>query len=458
MIKYNKIYLFLTCFLLVSVTNLIAQSDRPEMLTIYPGNVAVIQHLIEADLDVGVNSIVLSNISDNTSNAAFFTLFEGKLIEVNHHFSPSGADQLLRSNIGKRVVFIDGSNNRTEGELVSANPALYVIRHTDGTFSYLQDIRQYRIVLDDFPEKFQDMGQTTLLLNSAQKGTQTVKLFYRTQGLTWNAEHAFVLNENEDALGISSSAMLLNNTGTDYENVRLRLIAGEIRLAGGGFMPRAEMMAMAASDGTGMRDSGFERSEAFEYYAFDTKGRVTLKNGARKQIALFDAGSVKVSKTYRYMSQAYGSTINNGRVGVDFEIKNDPEEGLGEPLPGGIARIYRQTADGVELVGESAISHSSVGSFIRFSTGNAFNLRVDERVTEQRQLQGRVVERDVEVILHNAKNESVSIELSRRLAANEQIIRSSLGHSMKDANTALFDVDVAANSETTVTFTVRSGN
>ena len=158
------------------------------------------------------------------------------------------------------------------------------------------------------------------------------------------------------------------------------------------------------------------------------------------------------------MSQAYGSTINNGRVGVDFEIKNDPEEGLGEPLPGGIARIYRQTADGVELVGESAISHSSVGSFIRFSTGNAFNLRVDERVTEQRQLQGRVVERDVEVILHNAKNESVSIELSRRLAANEQIIRSSLGHSMKDANTALFDVDVAANSETTVTFTVRSGN
>ena len=457
MINYRRIYLFLTCFFLVPVTNLIAQSDRPEMLTIYPGNVAVIQHLIEADLDVGVNSVVLSNISENTSNAAFFTLFDGKLIEVNHHFSPSGADQLLRSYIGKRVVFIDGSNNRVEGELVSANPALYVIRHTDGTFSYLQDIRQYRIVLDDFPEKFRDMGQTTLLINSTQTGTQTVKLFYRTQGLAWNAEHAFVLNENEDTLDITSSAMLLNNTGTDYENVRLRLIAGEIRLAGGGYMPRAEM-AMAASDGTGMRDSGFERSEAFEYYAFDTKGRVTLKNGARKQIALFDAGSVKVSKTYKYMSQVYGSTVHNGRVGVDFEIRNDPEDGLGEPLPGGIARIYRQTADGVELVGESSISHSSVGSFIRFSTGNAFNLRVNERVSEQRQLQGRVVERDVEVILYNAKNEPVSIELSRRLAANEQIIRSSLGHTMKDANTAVFDVDVAANSETTVTFTVRSGN
>jgi hypothetical protein len=458
MIKYSKIYLFLTCFLLVSVSNLTAQSDRPEMLTIYPGNVAVIQHLIETDLDEGLNSVILRDLPENASNVAFFTLLDGKLIEVNHQFSPSGIDQLLHSNIGKRVVLIDGSNNRTEGELVSANPALYVIRHADGTFSYLYNIRQYRIVLDDFPEKFRDMGQTTLLIDSNKTGTQTVKLFYRTQGLAWNAEHAFVLNENEDALAISSSAMLLNNTGTDYDNVKLRLIAGEIRLAGGGYMPRTEMMAMAASDASGMRDSGFERSEVFEYYAFDTKDRVTLKNGARKQIALFDAGSVKVSKTYTYMSQAYGPTVYNGRIGVDFEIRNDPDEGLGEPLPGGIARIYRQTAHGVELVGESAINHSSVGSFIRFSTGNAFNLRVDERVTEQRQLQGRIVERDIEVILYNAKNEPVSIELSRRLAGNEQITRSSVGHSMKDANTAVFDVDVAANSETAVTFTVRSGN
>jgi hypothetical protein len=458
MINYRRIYLFLTCFLLVSVTNLTAQNDRPEMLTIYPGNVAVVQHLIEADLDKGLNSVSLGNLPENASAVAFFTLFDGELVEVDHQFYQSGADQLLRSNVGRRIVFIDGSNNRTEGDLVSANPALYVIRHDDGTFSYLQDIRQYRIVLDDFPEKFRDMGQTTLELNSNKSGTQTIKVFYRTQGLAWNAEHAFVLNENEDALDISSSAILLNTTGTDYENVRLRLIAGEIRLAGGGYMPRSEMMAMAASDATGMRESGFERSEAFEYYAFDTKDRVTLKNGARKQVALFNAESVNVSKTYRYLSQAYGPTVYNGRVGVDFEIKNDPDQGLGEPLPGGIARIYRQTADGVELVGESAISHSSVGSFIRFSTGNAFNLRVDERVTEQRQLQGRVVERDVEVILYNAKNESVSIELTRRVSANEQILRSSVTHSMKDANTAVFDVDVAANSETTVTFTVRSGN
>ncbi|MFN2373014.1 MAG: DUF4139 domain-containing protein [Cyclonatronaceae bacterium] len=457
MANFRRIYLFLTCFLLVSVTNLTAQSDRPEMLTIYPGNVAVVQHLIEADLDKGLNNVSLGNLPENASAVAFFTLFDGKLIEVDHQLPHSGADQLLRSNVGKPVVFIDGSNNRTEGELVSANPALYVIRHDDGTFSYLQDIRQYRIVLDDFPDKFRNMGQTTLQLNSEKSGTQTVRIFYRTQGLAWNAEHAFVLNENEDALDISSSAILLNTTGTDYENVRLRLIAGEIRLAGGGYMPRSEM-AMVASDAIGMRDSGFERSEAFEYYAFDTKDRVTLKNGARKQVALFNTESVNVSKTYRYLSQAYGPTVYNGRVGVDFEIRNDPDEGLGEPLPGGIARIYRQTTDGVELVGESAISHSSVGSIIRFSTGNAFNLRVDERVTEQRQLQGRVVERDVEVILFNAKNEPVSIELSRRVSANEQIIRSSVAHSMKDVNTAVFDIDVAANSETTVTFTVRSGN
>ncbi|MCA1802269.1 MAG: hypothetical protein LC662_07400 [Rhodothermaceae bacterium] len=457
MTNFRRIYLFLTCFLLVSVTNLTAQSDRPEMLTIYPGNVAVVQHLIEADLDKGLNNVSLGNLPENASAVAFFTLFDGKLIEVDHQLPHSGADQLLRSNVGKPVVFIDGSNNRTEGELVSANPALYVIRHDDGTFSYLQDIRQYRIVLDDFPDKFRNMGQTTLQLNSEKSGTQTVRIFYRTQGLAWNAEHAFVLNENEDALDISSSAILLNTTGTDYENVRLRLIAGEIRLAGGGYMPRSEM-AMVASDAIGMRDSGFERSEAFEYYAFDTKDRVTLKNGARKQVALFNTESVNVSKTYRYLSQAYGPTVYNGRVGVDFEIRNDPDEGLGEPLPGGIARIYRQTTDGVELVGESAISHSSVGSIIRFSTGNAFNLRVDERVTEQRQLQGRVVERDVEVILFNAKNEPVSIELSRRVSANEQIIRSSVAHSMKDVNTAVFDIDVAANSETTVTFTVRSGN
>ncbi|TVQ15206.1 MAG: DUF4139 domain-containing protein [Balneolaceae bacterium] len=459
MISKMKYCLLLTCCLLISVSNINAQSDRPEMVTIYPANVSVIQHLIDTELEAGHNSVIIGNLPENTSSAAFFTLFDGELIEVLQQPQAAGTAQLLRSFTGKQIVLIDASNNRIEGELVSANPALYVLRHADGSYSYLHDIRQYRIVLDDYPEKFRTLGQTTLLLNANKRGRQTVKLFYRTQGLAWSAEHAFVLNEVEDALDISTSAILHNATGTDYENVRLRLIAGEIRLVGGGYMPRAEMMAMAESDAMGSaRAPGFERSEAFEYYAFDTKERVTLINGDRKQVALFNAANVKVKKKYSYVSQTYGGSVENGRIAVNFEIRNESGQGLGEPLPAGITRIYRQTTDGIELVGESQISHSAVGSDIRFSTGNAFDLRAEERMTEQRQLQGRVVERDFEVILHNSKSEAVQIELSRRLSPNEEIIRSSSAHDRKDAHTAVFNIDVAANSKTTVTFTVRSGN
>ncbi|MFU8860213.1 MAG: DUF4139 domain-containing protein [Cyclonatronaceae bacterium] len=447
------------CLLLSASVQVQAQTERTEMLTIYPANVAVIQHLIDTDLEEGRNSMIVKNMPENISPAALFTVFDGRLIEVHHPATIAGRDQLIQTYMGKHIILIDVMNNRTEGILSHASPSLYVIRHTDGTYSYLQDIRQYRIVLDEYPEEVLNRAGTTLILDANSKGRQTVKLYYRTQGLAWNAEHAFLLNENEDALAISTSANVMNNTGSDYDDVRLRLIAGEIRMAGGGYMPRAEMMAMAASDGvTGSRESGFDRSETFEYYAFDTKERVSLPNGTRRQIALFNASDVMVTKTYRYQSQTYGNMIENGRVAVDFEIPNEADAGLGEPLPAGIARIYQQTEEGAELVGESAITHSQPGSVIRFSTGNAFNLRAEERMKDQRQLQGRVVERDYEVKLHNSKNEDALIELSRRLGTNEDIIRSSISFIKKDANTAIFEVDVTTNSESTVTFTVRSGN
>lgn len=435
-----------------------AQSERTEMLTVYPSNIAVVQHLIETELERGRNSVISDNLPDNISDAAFFTVFDGRLIEVHHPSANAGRDELVQSYIGKNIILIDAMNNRMEGVLTDARPSLFVIRHADGTYSYLQDIRQYRIVLDEYPDEILNRGGTTLILDANKPGRQTVKLFYRTQGLAWNAEHVFLLNENEDALEILTSAIVLNNTAADYENVKLRLIAGEIRMAGGGYMQRPEMMAMAARDGTASSgDSGFNRSETFEYYAFDTKDRVTLLNGTRQQVALFNAADVKVNKTYRYTSQSYGNMIENGRISVDFEIRNVKDSGLGEPLPAGIARIYQRSEGGAELVGESAISHSQVGSVIRFSTGNAFNLRAEERMTEQRQLQGRVVERDYELKLHNSKNEDTVIELSRRLGTNDEIIRSSMPYTKKDASTAIFEVDVSANSESMVTFTVRSG-
>jgi hypothetical protein len=433
-------------------------TDKPEMLTIYPSGVAVILHHIQADLQAGRNRVNVSSLPGIVAPSAIFTLFDGTLTGTSFNMAGRGLEELIRHYSGKQIVLIDESDNRIEGTLVHTQTGLHIVQLQDNTYSYIPDLHRYRLITDDIPEGYLTSGQLALILDADNSGMQQISLYYRTQGLSWNAEHAFILNENEDEVHVTSSALLQNQTGMDFEDVRLRLIAGEIRLAGGGYMPRSDMMVRSAMVEQAMDGEEFERSEAFEYYAYDTKERVVLRNGDRNQVALFHAGNVKVNKKYSYMSQIYGGAVENGRVSVIFETQNKTSHGLGEPLPAGIVRVYRKTPDGIELVGESHISHSAVGSDIRISTGNAFDLRAEERMTEQRQLAGRVNERDFEIVLHNAKKEPVQVELSRRLGANEQIIRASHENARKDAHTAVFTIDVPAGGETAVTFTLRAGN
>lgn len=51
---------------------------------------------------------------------------------------------------------------------------------------------------------------------------------YRATGFSWKADYLMTLNENEDKVDFGGWVTIDNNSGKNYENTTLKLIAGDV--------------------------------------------------------------------------------------------------------------------------------------------------------------------------------------------------------------------------------------
>ena len=105
---------------------------------------------------------------------------------------------------------------------------------------------------------------------------------------------------------------------------------------------------------------------------------MTLKQAQVKQVQLFAAADVPVTKTYLYDGEQQGQAVQ-----VTLEMKNDKASGLGLPLPAGKWRIFKADGAGRELVGEDQSGHTAKDETLRLTLGDAFDVVGERTVLEQ---------------------------------------------------------------------------
>ncbi len=66
-------------------------------------------------------------------------------------------------------------------------------------------------------------------VQSEYEGEVTGLLSYLAGGLGWSAYYTVMLNETEDRLALSSWVRLVNQSGREYRDAQLTLVAGELR-------------------------------------------------------------------------------------------------------------------------------------------------------------------------------------------------------------------------------------
>ncbi len=378
------------------------------------------------------------------------------ILEQNYEYDLMSPDALMNKYVGKEVRLINKSSELTFVEqpatlLGNNNGPIYEI----GGEIYLG--HPGSVVLPELPEELIAKPSLIWLLDNAATD-HDVEVTYLTGGISWKADYVVTLAEDEKSLSLEGWVTLTNESGAQYTNAQLKLVAGDVNIVqppiafGGGGGMRQEMAMRAAP----MQEESFA-----EYHLYSLDRRTTIKQNQTKQVSLLRADDVAVSKVYEFRGQGFYysqplPTQQEENVGVYLKLKNEAANQMGMPLPGGIMRVYQPDSDGMlQFSGEDRIEHTAKDEEVTLRLGNAFDV-VGERVqTDYSRIAPTVHESGYTITLRNHKEEAITVEVVESLQGDWKMLESSLPHVKKDARTAAFSVPVPADGEVALSYRVR---
>jgi len=457
--------LMLTPALAEEATELTGENRTRIEITVYNQNLGLVKDLRKLKLNQGLTLVsfrdVAAQVDPTSVHFKSTTAPEGVVIrEQNYQYDLVSSEKLLEKYIDKEIELIRRDENgleveRLSGTLLSAQGGQASIVQIGGKL-YLNP--RAEVVLPELPAGL--ITRPTLMweVEAPRAAKHLIEVSYLTSGINWHAEYVAVVNRSHDRLDLTGWVTLENKSGATYPRAKLKLVAGDVhRLT----QPRAQRergVFMAAETAAPQ----FEEKEFFEYHLYALDRKATVADNETKQLSLLNASDVPVEKVFVFdpnqmvYPTSRGEGVKKGKIKVMLDLENKKEHNLGMALPKGKVRVYQaDDEDSLQFVGEDEIDHTPRDEEIRLYTGNAFDLVGERKQTAHRKIADDVSEESFEIRLSNHKDEDVRVVAVEHLYGDWEILDQSHKHEKKDAETIEFNVPVAADSETTVTYTVR---
>ncbi|MFQ5591032.1 MAG: DUF4139 domain-containing protein [Phycisphaerae bacterium] len=421
---------------------------------------------------------VAAQIDPTTVSITSVTDPEGtRVLEQSFEFDLVSMDKLMQRYLDKGITVeqLQGDKVATfTGTLLSTAGGL-LLRTGDGG---VQVINGYATVrFPDLPGGL--MTKPTLVWDviASKPGLQDFRVTYETKAVTWWSDYNIVFSEGKDAnsgvLDIGAWVSIVNQSGAGYHDAKLKLIAGEVHRAPrpGRQAGMAKRYAMEAAEAP--MDLGFKEKSFFEYHLYTLGRPTTLADNSTKQIELFPATrGVPCEKVLVYYGLEsrypyYGSPItdrnfgaqSNKKVDIYLRFKNEKEVGMGVPLPAGRIRVSKRDPadDSLEFIGEDKIDHTPKDEEVLIKLGTAFDV-VGERKQTDFKVDSRRdwMEETIEIKLRNHKDQPVKVIVKENLYrwTNWDIRGETQSYKKIDARTIHFPVEVKADDEVTIRYTV----
>lgn len=461
---------FALCLILIGSIGLAADVE----LTVYNQNLGLVKEQRTIQLKKGMNEVNFVDVASqiDATSVHFKSLTapnEAMVLEQNFEYDLVSRDKLLQKYIDKEIEIVrhlgvSGEKVETlKGTLLSTRDGLTV---KVGDNIYLNPSGE--VILSKLPEGFVTKPTLSWLVNSERAGEHKVEVGYLTNGIGWNADYVIVADKDDKKIDLNGWVTINNQSGATYRDAKLKLIAGDIN--------RVSPPAAAGYDRLMMAEKAaaapqFEEKTFFEYHMYTLQRTATIRDNETKQIEFASANQVPVKKLFIYdggKSSFYGynqysradqnyGTQSNKDINVMLEFKNSKDNNLGIPLPKGKMRVYKEDTDKtMQFIGEDWIDHTPKDELVRIYLGNAFDI-VGERVQTDFKRGEDWVTESYKITLRNHKDEPAEIRVVEHLYrwSNWKIIDKSQDFEKKDARTIEFSVPVAADSEKTVTYSVR---
>lgn len=379
------------------------------------------------------------------------------ILEQNYEYDLISPQKLMEKYIGL-TVRLQSFSDRDEFTLVDAT-----LLSTNGGPVYEVDGEIFighpgTVVLPEIPENLIAKPSLIWILNNDRR-EQRIEATYLTGGISWKADYVITLAKDDASMDVSGWVTMNNQSGTTYENAKLKLVAGDVNVV----TPAARMKLGRAAVAFEMAAaSTMPQQEAFaEFHLYTIPRRTTIKQNQSKQLALLQANDVQTTKVYEYRGQVhyYSSPMPamlEEHISVFIKFENEEENNMGMPLPAGVMRIYQEDSEGMlQFAGEDRIQHTPKDETVTLRMGKAFDV-IGERVqTDYTRVNPRVHESTFEITLRNHKEEDIVVDIIEPMPGDWQILEESQAHVKRDARTAVYSVPVEADGESVVRYRVR---
>jgi hypothetical protein len=396
-----------------------------------------------------------------------------KVIEQNYEFDLVNADKLLDKYVDRPIGVVNRDGSLLEGTLLSKASGHLVLSNAEGVHLVSRGGNVKDIRFASLPEGLLTRPTLVWKVRADQGGEQLVRVAYAAASIDWEVDYRAVASADEKTVDLSGWVTITNNSGKTFEDAGLKLMAGDLHLVEPTFS-FGVAFRRGPSKGKG---PAFEEKSFADYHLYTLGRRTTLANAQTKQIELLKIEGVPVVRRYLYRpnrpesmdqrqrpatSSTYGTRV---ATVLEFENSKKTHPDLGIPLPKGPFRVYQRDADGeAEFVGRDAIDHTPKDEPVRVRIGYAFDLAAECVQTANRQEAGeKWNEQDWKITLRNHKDEPVSIAVEDPLTVvdpregrrNWEILRHSHEYKEKDYRTLEYAVEVPANSQEVISYTVR---
>ncbi len=452
-------------------------------ITIYNQGFAVVRDSLPIDLKAGPNQITFTGVTAKLEpDSVILRDVAGKvqlqILEQSYRNDPVSEPMLLSFFEGQSLDFIRREANKPDQTIsakmirsgyVPGGAPVEPIVEIDGKLQF------------SLPGQpiFPSLGEENILkpalawqIKAPAAAKINAEVAYVTQGFSWQASYNLVAPEKGDLVDIVGWITMQNDSGSGFQNAKIKLMAGDVNKVQPPHSPMAKrgfpMMAEMAMDAPPVvSEKAFD-----EFHLYTLANLVTLRDKETKQVEFIRATGVKADRLYIYD----GATLNSWRVGMSVgadpgygttsnkkvhvyrEFKNSEANKLGIPLPKGRVRFYSQDNDRqLEFVGENNIEHTPKEEIVRLFIGDSFDLVGERKQTEFKVNEANhTLDETFEIQLRNRKKEAVEIRVLEHLFrwTNWTIMDKSQEFQKTDAQTIEFRVPLKPDEEKTVTYKV----
>lgn len=471
----------------------LAEASAPQAVTlsVYDAGPTLVQELRRVTLQKGENLVRIARLparADPTTLA--LTAPDGSALSVRDlEFVNDlcSVRAVLERYLGYAVE-VETREGVRQGRLLSipAGPGAawdrspLAISGTDGRATvFPQPESISALVLPELAARVEPEPTVRARVEAVEEGPINLRVHYATEGLSWAAYYDLRLAPDGATGSLSVRVRVQNDSGTAYENARVRLVATERGIEA---MERARWPAALQSSpleawalryAYGREDPTFAAVVAspVPLATWELPQPVGLARGETRFVELHRAERVPVEMFYVYDGVRFDRFPRNPRtdwtygtechtaVETYLQFANTERSGLGTELPPGRLRVLRPAREGGwDLLGEDVVRGVPAGGTAHVRVGPALGLRGErERTGYAEVVPLHQYEESFEIRLENLSSEDVEVRVVEHLyrATDYEVVKADAEATQTAPQTIEFRPLVKAGGKRSIHYTVR---